>query len=204
MKWIWPIACDINSSCAVVLGHHIYGDDDCPKIIDWLHTQFGNLLDIQNWFHYRFVKKYKYNVIYTGLPPGYYDEDERILWACMAMLEHYIKWHGGEKEFAKFTDELLAGTDAYTQGELQNEAYIIYRWWKYQKPMDEKRKEELLDAWYSRHMALRDKTVCLDIETRSTEIDELFKEYTAMELKIYQEEDEYLGRLVKIRRSLWT
>lgn len=103
------------------------------------------MMDVRRWVRYRTTRRY--HVVKTGLPPGYYDEDVLILHACMALLDRFVAWHGGEHDLEKFTERLREhphGTSS--QAHDQSEALAIWRWWKYQWPLDEARKELKYDA----------------------------------------------------------
>src|SRR5690606_20881023 len=50
------------------------------------------LLNVKWWFLHRYIKKYKYNVIYLDhLKPEYYDYDTRIEEAVYVILKSYLK-----------------------------------------------------------------------------------------------------------------
>jgi hypothetical protein len=196
---MFPIASMLHSSCAVVLGHELYGDK-CPKIINWLHTVFCKISEAKNWVLYRVNAKRMCHVIHTGLEPGYYDEDLLILHGCMAMLCRYIEWHGTEGDMERFNAELRDPTHdpsapmdvKVRQADRQAEALAIYRWWKYEKPAEEKRRDELRHELYGRHSSTPrgDKVV--------------IEKYRALENKIDDDEQKMLHRLIDIRPSLWT
>jgi hypothetical protein len=95
--------------------------------------------------------------INTGLEPGYYDCDSLMLHGCMGLLCRYVEIEsGGDEGLERFTNELRQpGSEGHgprecvdAQAKSQDEAITIYRWWKVQKPADEKRRDELMMALY--------------------------------------------------------
>lgn len=225
IQWPWPIVSMLHSSCAVVFGYEVYGEK-CPKIIDWLHTLFTNISDAKYWLLYRFHPEYQYHLIRTGLTPAYHCEDELILYGCMAMLCRYIEAFGyrddkgrsGEIVVEEFNKELNnnPGSKApdgvcQSQAARQSEALAIYRWWKYEKPADEKRRDELLMLLYQdkdrmSFVHCEDTLNLSKIKFKEFEGDEITmdEEKKALEEKIDDDEQKMLHRLIDIRRSLWT
>lgn len=51
--------------------------------------------DLPWWFRWRFQRKHQYNLLRTGLRPGYYDPDVRILWAVMGEVERFVAHETG-------------------------------------------------------------------------------------------------------------
>lgn len=169
------------------------------------------------WLYYRYHPRWRYHVIKTGLEPGWHDEDELILHACFAMLERYIDWHGGDEDLQKFSDELMTEPDKNAppglqshQGERQTEAVKLYRWWKIERPADQKRCHELMMHLYGNKERMKTEPVAdgklHKIIFEPFEGDEvaLEKEFRALERKIADDEQSMLHRLIDIRPSLWT
>ncbi len=180
------------------------------------------------WLRYRNpFGNHQYHLINTRMEPGYYDYDARILHGCFAMLCEYVEEMGGEMELEKFNRELWTAPDpnepdglSARQADRQNEALVLYRWWKYQRPADQKREDELLDLAYSdtrmvsgplEETVLLGKTIKvrpvtweyngpLTPEAREQARDDHHK----MELKIADDEQTMLKRLIDIRPGLWT
>jgi hypothetical protein len=173
--------------------------DDVEPV--WLGRARYRLRDLRYWFLYRLTRKHRYHIVRTGLPPGYYDEDTRMLHACMACLCRYIEASGGADSLDAWSAELRAmsvrsekfpGEHEHNvrQAARQEEAVAIYRWWTIGKPEDEKRQEELLGVWGESHGTLGYE------ERRET--------LSAIEVKIAEDEQAMLRRLIDIRPSLWT
>lgn len=217
MSSFWNCGGGSNDS---VLWMPVYGGGYSPRlralVVKPLHRIGRTLNKAKYWVLWRYHPRHQYNVIRTGLAPGYYDEDTLILHGCFAMLERYMKWHGGDEALEKFSAELLAKPDPNApeglqegQANRQNEAVALYRWWKIEKPADEKRRDDLLMHLYGNRK----------LETKPTEHPNLFelvtpkfvgseadlhKEFRALERKIDADEQAMLHRLINIRRSLWT
>jgi hypothetical protein len=136
--------------------------------------------DFRYWFRSRFIPSRRYHVVNTGLPPGWHDVDERMLYACMALLCSYVEdEQGGPDNFPG-----VARSDEATDAA----ALAIYQWWKTQRPADRQREEETLMAWHG----------------ASPRTDELFEAHTALEAANDARDQEMLHGLIDIRRSLWT
>jgi len=73
------------------------------KSIDWwifkyniIYRQpFRTFKELYWAFQHRFNPKHRYNYVFTGLKPGYYDSDYRMLYACFSLLKEFV-----EKELA--------------------------------------------------------------------------------------------------------
>lgn len=217
MSGFW--LCSGGSSDAV-LGVSIYGRDK-----KWWHDytimplyRIGRYVnDAKWWLKYRFVKSHRYHIVYTDLEPGYHDEDERILHACFALLEEYIKWHGGDVKLEKWSKELETEPDKNAPAGLQKAqadrqlgAVDLYRWWKIERPADEKRYDDLLQILYGDKKRMRfekvDGSDLYEIKFDPFDGDEkaMHKEFRALEKKISDDEQKMLHRLIDIRPSLWT
>jgi hypothetical protein len=46
--------------------------------------------NVRSWLRYRLLKRHRYHLVDTGLTPGYYDQDNRMLHACFALLVDYV------------------------------------------------------------------------------------------------------------------
>lgn len=104
----------------------------------------------------------RYNVVSTGLPPGYYDKDIQMLHACFSLLVDFVEREcdgvSGVKRQVRYGGH---------HGAMATECLALYWWWTEIRP---RRGEEDFD----------------------------------MEDVYDAKDDEMLGRLVKIRRWLWT
>jgi hypothetical protein len=209
-----------GGSSDAVLGVPIYG----RKKRVWhnftimpLYRIGRSIRDAKFWIFYRVHPKHRYHIINTGLEPGYYDEDTLILHGCFAMLERYIEWHGGDSDLEKFSKDLLAEPDKNAppglqshQGDSQLEAVKLYRWWKVEKPADEKLRDDLMMKLYGDKKRVSfvptDHPQLQKMEFTPFEGDEIAieKEFRALEKKIEDDEQAMLHRLIDIRPGLWT
>lgn len=217
LPWPFPIAYGIRSSEATIFGRRVYGGGKRP-VTRWLYRRIFEPLDVAWWeMKYRVVPSHRYHVVKTGLKPGCYDQDTRILHACMALLCEYVECMGGDEKLAEFTAELQEpGSEGHGpresvdhQADRQSEALAIYRWWKFEKPADEARGHDLMMRLYG---AGRSYTVPTDnpklreIRFVPFEGDQIAQEaeYRRLERKISDDEQTMLMRLIAIRPSLWT
>jgi len=215
--WPFPIVYHVGSSMGMVLGCPVYGKNT-PKIIKCLHNVFRKLDNIKYWIFYRVHPKHKHHIINTKLKPGYYDEDTLILHGCMALLCQYVEFngvdalekHNEELRDPKNQDEYDTAKHGEHQADRQEEALNIYRWWKVDKPADEKKCDDLLHELYGK----RDRVSWVDVpgsdlvemKVAPWEGDEKIKHdiFRALEQKIDDDEQKMLHRLIDIRRTLWT
>jgi hypothetical protein len=221
--WHWKFLNCGRGSTAVLFGVPIYGNRFYDTL--WFRGtvmpifRLGRSLhDMRAWLRCRTFPKYRHHVVDTGLRPGWHDCDELMLHACMALLCRYVEWEcGGEDKLAGFSDELLVpGSEGHgprnvveAQANTQNEALTIYRWWKYERPVDRARNEELLLRLYDQRRMKTEPTedgVLHEIKFEplvGEDIDH-HKEFKKLEQKIDQDERMMLRRLIDIRQSLWT
>ena len=57
----------------------------------YIRVKLMQLNDVKYWFKYRLQKEHKYNIINTGLKPGYYENDERILHGMFNLLAEFVE-----------------------------------------------------------------------------------------------------------------
>ena len=173
------------------------------------------------WVLWRFHPRHRYNVVKTGLPPGYYDAPEAMLHACFSLLKDYVEIeHEGAEALARhidmlvqecLDDNLMVGS-LDRQIEIEREALNLYLWWTRERPKDEKLYDELLDAVYRQPRLIERSTswvegvpvVQTDLREDNEEEAELRPWLDAMDKKIREDEDRNLERLMNIRRGLWT
>ena len=216
----WPIARSLSSSSAEVLGYSIYGDG-VPLWIKATHRLLRHSSNGIWWLRHRFVPKHRYNLVCTGLKPGYYDHDTRMLHACFVLLGEYIEEEGGELKLRDWSAELRSRPDPNApegmdnaQADKQDEAVTLWHWWKIEKPADEKRRDEMCHELFGGTNARRLKKVEGKIDgeelyemkapERSLEWKEKYKIFRALDEKIHSDEQTMLHRLIDIRQGLWT
>lgn len=114
------------------------------------------------WFNHRYNPNHQYNVVKTGLKPGYYDTDSRMEHACFYLLEEFLKEEFSPKknviesideELFWLKKELLGANPEsiypsklyYTQRiEMWNDLKEVYLWW-----MQNKNKSSYNETYYS-------------------------------------------------------
>lgn len=81
--------------------------------------------------HHRFDPRHRYNIVRTGLKPGYYDSDTRMIHACFQLLVDFV-----EKECA---GESIDWEWNESHSAAWKEIQSLYNWWKNERPTrDEK------------------------------------------------------------------
>lgn len=141
------------------------------------------------WFMHRFVKKHKYNIIYTGLKPGYWDCDTRVLYGVFKPFEEYMEFQLSPDSHVKwfFTDEEIAKEleDVYPEERENHEKWFheknaiwaellrIYFWWKTYPALVEA-------CWEEGH-----------------------PDPIAREEELYNETNEKMKRIIELRSYLW-
>lgn len=214
LPWPFPVVMMLHSSATIVFGRDVYSSDGW-----WVkpaHRVFTRISNAKYWCKYRLLP-WRYHWVDTGLEPGYYDYDHLMLHACMSLLSRYIEeGMGGAEKVDEFNAELREAPDpneptgwSSAQADRQEESVLIYRWWKIEKPADEKRRRELRRQLYGGKRVTWEPTehpYLSQAVFRPFEGDEiaLEAEFRALEKKIDADEEENLIRLVKIRHHLWT
>lgn len=215
LHWPLPIAFMLNGSSAIVFGYGVYAGK--RPVVRAIHSVFKAISDAKYALMYRFVKEHQYHIIYTDLGYGYHCSDERILYGAMKCLEEYVEAgkHGGEKGLEEHIHEMRAAPDPNApEGMLEShanqeeEALTIYRWWKYERPADRKKFDELLDAAYDgksvQFVQEEGSNLSRLVFTEPTEAQRVAREAReALEEKMDEDEQSYLHRLITIRRGLW-
>jgi len=217
LPWPFPLARGLySSSSAMVFGYPVFGAN-APLYVWGAFRVLRRVKDGIYWLRYRFHPRYRFHVVKTGLAPNYYDCDTLMLHACMALLCQHVEDQGGADQLEKWTAELREpGSEGHgpreaveSQADRQSEVLTIYRWWKVQKPAEQKRSEELLHELYGKRSRVSwkptDNPSLSEMVFEEFEGDEIAKEqeYRALEKKIDDDEQMMLHRLIDIRRSLW-
>lgn len=172
-------------------------------------------------FRYRFVPRYQYHLVRTGLKPGYYDQDYRLLHANFALLVDYVdEVHGifGEDKapedyFDERVKDLRETPDPFApdglcagQADSEDEAVKLYRWWKFERPANHER----LDKWCQTLFGGQWESWvdeqghhCCGIRTPPDTSMGTQHEYWDYERQLGVDDQRNLHRLIDIRRSLW-
>lgn len=162
----------------------------------WVARQHSRLMKGVFWFTYRLVPKHKYHLIRTGLKPGYYEIDTRMLYGCFSLLREYV-----ESEIAsRWTEDGLTGAAAGLS-QLAWESELTYDEFESHgnpeliglpTPQAEAAREiiELYNWWVNvRQSMLHDDMYDIDYDD--------YSERSAVDTA-------QLIRLVAVRRALWT
>lgn len=211
IPWVWPISRFAGSSMAICLGFEVYGDKAPLIVKNFFHKIVLPCREAKYWALYRFHPRYKYHILKIG-EPGYTDYDYRMLHACMNILELYLYEEYGKSNIQSWVKKNCENSPEggiHDHGDW-DEHLQIYRWWKITKPSDEKRQSFLVSHLY-RHGRMYTEPVegndrLVEVKFKPWEgLDKgLHAELDKLREKIEQDEQDYLVRLVKIRRTLWT
>lgn len=202
--WLpWPIVSGITSSGAVVLGYLVYGGS--PAWIQWLAHKIFRPTNQAKWaLKHRYQPKHRYNLVRTGLEPGYYDYDTRMLHACFALLCEYVEEEGGIEAIKTDGD-----TRHVFEEPRKSQITELYDWWKVGKPADEKRRDELMDELFgnrpleTKPVEGTDKVQEIVMRDFEGEEEKKYQIFRALEEKIDADEQAMLHKLIELRPGLW-
>lgn len=215
----------MSSSSDTVFGIAVYGDHHGKPwhkaTVMPVYRLWQRVKRVKYWVWYRTTRKGRecWRPDH-GLKPGWYDSDTLILHSSMAVLCRFIEQeHDGAADLQRFTDELLRENHPpdedmrkaiERQADGQQGALDLYRWWKVERPADEKRRDELMSLLYGKP---RMKTKPVEgqpllvewVRPEYTEEEQtLHTELGALEKKIADDETAMLHRLVDLRGGMWT
>lgn len=200
-----------------------------PKWLKWLSRPV-NWLDRRLWkFRHRYVKAHRYNVIYTDLPPGYYDVDTLMEAAMIKLLRRYVEDEcGGREDLMGRINALRAELpteenpiDTSTpEGDVkafeapmlerhasrEEEVLAIYDWFVTEEPAIEAEIIELWEAWRENGGGIKWEKRTNNLFQAMMPPDEpgYMAKRRKLEVDRDKKTDEMLVRLVNIRKSLWT
>lgn len=187
---------------------------------EWVQDYYDDFMrrcrDIKYWIRHRTVDKY--HVVNTGLKPGYYDTDTRMLHANFSLLVDYVEvecaWmyyictedimtNRGKELFTVFRNRELGLKhldweitldDPYTkkQSESAKEIRDLYLWWTEGRPARP-------DPWNLIPDPPDDITQPVNKATIK-----LYDKVTKIENAYEKEDTKMLCRLMKVRGSMWT
>jgi len=146
--------------------------DDTLRFFNWYIKQ--SIIDVTYWFLYRFHPQYMYHKVDTGLKPGYYDPDTRMLYGCFSLMEEFVEINADHIDWYANDEHKV----------LWEELKELNTWWKIGRPMAHEKYKQACRA-------NADSNFLADMDLGDTE----------EELKA--KDDEMLSRLVAIRSSLW-
>ena len=138
------------------------------------------LRDIKWWVIHRTTQRY--NVVHTGLKPGYYDIDYRMSEAMFSLLKEFVEKEYGGIEHVRNAikwpdenpDEFLTPESAQEYKQLWQSVESVYQWCTVDKPKMQAERDKLGKDWYE------------------------------IEQKMDAKDTEMLKLLVEVRGCLWT
>ena len=159
----------------------------------WLIERYENnwypiqraYIKVYDYFRYR-IKRYQN--VYTGLTPCWYDRDYLMLVACFTILKDYV-----EKERP---DEMIDWSHNEEHQKAWDEIQSLYKWWKIDRPTRESIEENLYNSLQEYKPEKREEIIKIDRE--------IYKQINQLEKDWEKEDNENLMRLIKIRGYLWT
>lgn len=136
-------------------------------------------------FKHKYIPKHKYHIIDSGLPSGYHDIPELLLWTNFSFLIRYV-----EKEEC-FETIIWDGDDIHNcvAGELED----LYEWWKFQRPKREKI-EDLLYSKVSDHL----------LGEATDDDKKIYVELNRLDILWHQQDIYNLKRLISIKDFMWS
>lgn len=194
------------------------------KLPRWLRNPIWAL-------RYRFDPKHQYNIVRTGLPPGYYDTDYRLLHAVMALVCEHVAAEGGVERMVAGIDDLRknhqlwAGvtsdpstwdeqTKAWVAENEKNinghadrdqEALDIYLWWTHVRPAQHAQYENMLMTRYGGSKFVKVEGGGVTFSNPNCPDDApTSEEIHAFQAALDATDQQMLHRVINIRPSLWT
>jgi hypothetical protein len=155
--------------------------------------------DFVFWFLYRLHPEHRYHVVRTGLRPGYWEIEDRMLHAMFSLLLEHVDAEGLENIEATATDEAEDCPDDWRRA--SREKLELVRWWKQVRPQQHRALRETRDKLhrkpYQQVADPEDLSILLNKKPLRNRIDEFRK-------KLDQEDVAMMRRLVDISPFLWT
>lgn len=151
--------------------------------------------DIYYWIRNFLLRRY--DLIPTGLNKGQWcDKVELILYGMMNLLVDFVE---KEKCF-----EVIAWDSDPEHAHVAKEIHAIYDWWK-NYPTREQEISDKLTEWHDAKFEGCGDNWLERLNSNDTpEVKKMFDDLHILEEKLHDEEQEYIKRLIDIRRALWT
>ncbi len=166
------------------------------KVSLWFRVKWMRIKDVKWWFLHRFHPKHRYNVVDTGLPPGYYDVDTLMLHSVFNLFHEFMKRQHSPNCHVDWTcDEHI---EEWTE---MNE---IWEWWKQRDTREERFEQEhphpdLPEEWGFLSVCNRR----YDEHPIMIEWKKVSRMHTEQEVNWNREDEEMLIRVMKLRLRLW-
>jgi hypothetical protein len=156
--------------------------------------------DWKYWVRHRTTDKF--HIIETGLKPGYYDYDKRMLHGCFHLLTEYVD----EMDMTNNWDSYLRDDEYDPEGKwkkVHTEVKELYEWWTIERP----NRPDLDKLLPSLDKEGRDEDWFMSDSRRDDpqwlEYCRVSEENSVIEEKWKDEDTQMLFRLVSIRKHLW-
>lgn len=179
---------------------------------------------------YRYHPKHKYHLIDTGLKPDYYEIDERMLHGMFNLLVEYVEvenaWRLSRSDDSKPVktgrEVGLEAIDWQIQadGDLDDkwskerraaweEIKFLYLWWKDVHPtlleqIDNLTGEALEDGYGLLEGGTAMEKLANRTEEQKAKARAVYEKQEQLKEVLFAKENEMMGRLFKVRRSLWS
>jgi hypothetical protein len=154
------------------------------------------LRDFKWYLLHRLAPKHRYHLVNTGLEPGYYEIDTRMLYANFQLLVAFV-----EREMG-----LTDWSDNAESKNYKKQIMKLYHWWTKERFVDEKRENALLrklpKVKFVKKSAKDSFFTC--VFDGSPEAKKAHRDYDTFKEKMDRKETENLVELIKIRHVLWS
>ena len=162
---------------------------------------------------YHVVPRHRYHMLKLSQPHseisnidnydvGFRDIDTRILFAIFNLFNTFVAhefshmYFPSEEEAAKDDGIDLQYIGTKRQRERCQEILAIHQWWNVDRKVAAAQKDELLTRWCSMRTS--------KVYNRNGDTERAWQELQAAEKEFDDKEAEMIGRLMKIRKCLWT
>jgi hypothetical protein len=122
---------------------------------------------------------------------GWCDVSEKLLYAIFNLLDQFVK-NELPNLYCPSEEEAAKDAGMKSQRDLYFEILAIHKWWFEDSKIEYKAFEDCRSRW------------CDVRKSKSAETEDLWKLMREMEDEYERKTDEMIGRLMKIRRNLWT
>lgn len=184
--------------------------------------RFFDLLSKANmWVRYRIQPQHRYNVVYTDLPPGYYDIDVIMERAMVELLRRYVEDEmGGIDQLREFNESLRDSANnpeegrefespmLASQADRDDKIMMAYDWFFKERNLLQIELDRHLNIW--RGSGLFDREILPDglVRLKRTKLtdeqSESWKASESLESYINKTNDEMLLLILNNRHSMWT
>lgn len=181
---------------------------DNPNIWKWIYdsTLYYKVRNLFWAFNHRFVKKHKYNTVYTDLKPGYYDIDQIFIGVVKSLIIRYVEIENDNVEtfYKKILDQTESSDEIDKENlKINSDIWMIYKWFKTDRDQEIQKNLDYLHnkiPWGERKFFGSNSS---KIDFSSDYIKHM-DEYITMEDRVDRTDDEMVKKFCTIYRCLWT